>query len=167
MNLNSKSFSARLYRWFYAHNKMPNNLCPYFWKLFVAYILALPVFIVTLPYEICWGKFGKDHETLGAKLGLSLVCYLIVVAAMTLLSPLCLLIYSNIAEDSILHKIIGGGIFLWFLAIGVSLGLLIEYLVKRLRDRNETSNKTKNKNIVVEFVKAKYNKYCPKIDWNE
>ena len=24
----------------------------------------------------------------------------------------------------------------------------------------------KRPNIILEFIKAKYNKYCPKIDWN-
>ncbi len=31
MNLNINSKTAKLYRWFYATNEMPQSLCPYFW----------------------------------------------------------------------------------------------------------------------------------------
>ena len=49
MKLNSNSISSKLYRWFYGTKELPNNLCPYFWKLVLAWLVLIPYSLVCLP----------------------------------------------------------------------------------------------------------------------
>jgi hypothetical protein len=57
------------------------------------------------------------------------------------------------------------------IAIGVSLFwfyLLVKKALEWNRERefrNPVKEKKPRVNLVSEFIKAKYNKYCPKIDW--
>jgi predicted membrane protein len=64
------------------------------------------------------------------------------------------------------------GIFQPFLVNGLLLDIVliligIYFAIKYLVDKNkyERMENPKSNSIVTEFVKAKYNKYCPKIDW--
>lgn len=56
------------------------------------------------------------------------------------------------------------GVFLWFIVIVFSLvGVFIamkEYVEDRMNKRMQ-----KKPNIIKEYVKARYNKYCPTIEW--
>ena len=52
MKLTKNSFNSKLYRWFYCTNQLPINLCPYFWKLLMAWVLLIPVVVITLPVTL-------------------------------------------------------------------------------------------------------------------
>jgi hypothetical protein len=52
---------------------------------------------------------------------------------------------------------------LWGCLIGVGIGWGINKTVKYLKLKKSDTEKTDN--IIVEMMKAKYYKYCPKIDW--
>ena len=62
MELNLNSLTAKLYRWFYKQNEMPSSLCPYFWKMILACILYIPLFLFDLPSRIA-RKIQKENTT--------------------------------------------------------------------------------------------------------
>ena len=80
----------------------------------------------------------------------------------------------------------GVGILIWMIALVVSIVFTILHFYKNRRDNrrhkqsewiwDENGDHVLNpdyvpyderSNIFIEFIKAKYNKYCPKIDWNK
>ena len=163
MKLNKNSISAKLFRWFYGTSELPTNLCPYFWKLVMAYVFAIPLFIISLPYVI----IDKDscNESLGSRIGLGFVCWFILFLLITALTPIMLFWYTPV-EDSSLEILIICGLLTW--AVGLTIGVMwfIHHLGEKIKERRNLPKKEKRSNIIVEMVKATYYKYCPKIDWN-
>jgi hypothetical protein len=161
MKLNQNSLSAKLYRWFYKTDTMPTNLCPYFWKLVTAVILSPLLAIYTLPYEIINYK-RQRWDTYGDMLGESLSCWLLIAAVICMISPLGFFFYIP-NKSSLLWVIMGVGGILWGCLIVVGITWAIIKTVEHLQSKKSNTEKTDN--IIVEMVKAKYHKYCPKIDW--
>ena len=167
MKLNKNSISAKLFRWFYGTTELPTNLCPYFWKLVMAYVFAIPLFIIPLPYVI----INKDtcNESLGSRIGLGFVCWFILFLLITALTPIMLFWHTPV-KDSLLETLIEIGLLTW--VVGLTLGIIwfIHYIQDKIKERKwENRNlpkKEKRSNIIIEMVKATYYKYCPKIDWN-
>jgi len=167
MKLNKNSISAKLFRWFYRTSELPTNLCPYFWKLVMAYVFAIPVFIISLPYVIV----DKDsrNESLGNRIGLGIVCWFGLFLLIAALTPIMLFWHTPV-KGSLLETLIHCGFLVW--AVGLFIGVMwfILYLGEKIKERKwERRNlpkKEKRSNIIVEMVKATYYKYCPKIDWN-
>ena len=104
-------------------------------------------------------------------------------AVFTMLSPISLL-WLTPEKNEWIWTIISTGIVLWIIAVIIG----VVHLFKRLKEkRDNTKWKNRNQgrknvydkngnwigyeykepktNILIEFIKAKYNKYCPKIDW--
>lgn len=174
MKLNYNSFSAKLYRWFYGGNKMPSSLCPYFWKLVVCYILALPLFILSFPYstyELIWGDNQFREENIFARTITSLfICFVVGLALfiiMVMLSPVMLLFVEPV-KHSFLSQLLMGSCVFWFVGFPIVSVVFLhgKYKERKLRKKYD-NNDEKTPNIVVEMVKAKYHKYCPKIDWKK
>lgn len=161
MKLNQNSLSAKLYRWFYKTNTMPTNLCPYFWRLVTAVILSPLFAIYTLPYEIINYK-RQRWDTYGDMLGTSAACWCIIALVICMISPLGLFFYTP-DKDSLLMVMMVLGFCLWSCLIVIGIGWAITKTVEYLKSKNSNTEKTDN--IIVEMVKAKYHKYCPKIDW--
>ncbi len=161
MKLNQNSLSAKLYRWFYKTDTMPSNLCPYFWKLVTAVILSPLLAIYTLPYEIINYK-RRRWNTYGDMLGESLSCWLLIAAIICMISPLGFFFYIP-DKGSLLSVIMTIGCILWGSLILVGITWAIVKTVVYLESKKSDDEKTDN--IIVEMVKAKYHKYCPKIDW--
>jgi len=161
MNLNQNSLSAKLYRWFYKTDIMPTNLCPYFWKLVTAVILSPLLAIYTLPYEIINYK-RQRWDTYGDMLGTSLGYWCLIATIICMISPLGFFFYIP-DKSSLLWVIMGVGCILWGGFILVGIGWIIYKIVEYLQSKKSDDEKTDN--IIVEMVKAKYHKYCPKIDW--
>ena len=163
MKLNKNSISAKLFRWFYRTSELPTNLCPYFWKLVMAYVFAIPLFIISFPYK------DSCNESLGNRIGLGFVCWFVLFLLITALTPIMLFWYTPV-KDSFLEILMIYGFFVW--AAGLTLGIIwfIHYIQDKIKERKwENRNlpkKEKRSNIIVEMVKATYYKYCPKIDWN-
>jgi hypothetical protein len=162
MKLNQKSLSAKLYRWFYKTNTMPTNLCPYFWKLVTAVILSPLFAIYTLPYEIINYKHSR-RDTYGDMLETSAAYWCFIAAVICMISSLGLFFYTP-DKSSLLGVIMGVGCIFWgcLIVVGVTWAIIIltqEHLQSKKSDDEKTDN------IIVEMVKAKYHKYCPKIDW--
>jgi len=161
MKLNQNSLSAKLYRWFYKTDTMPTNLCPYFWKLVTAVIFSPLFAIYTLPYEII--NYKRRHwDTYGDMLGISLAYWLIIIAVICMISPLSLFFYTP-DKDSLLMGMIVLAFCIWVSLIVIGITWAIVKTVVYLQSKKSDDEKTDN--IIVEMVKAKYHKYCPKIDW--
>lgn len=167
MKLNLNSNSAKLYRWFYGKEYMPSNLCPYFWKLVIAYIFGLPLLVLTLPYIILNLINGDDNpDTIGSRILASAFMYTVTYFAIAMLSPIMLLFMKFPKHGtSYLHDLLIQGILLWVVAIVVGIYLLIRAMHNKYSEKKFEDASYKKPNIVIEMVKAKYNKYCPKIDW--
>jgi hypothetical protein len=161
MKLNQKSLSAKLYRWFYKTDTMPANLCPYFWRLVTAVILSPLLAIYTLPYEIINYKHSR-RDTYGDILGESLAYWFFIAAIICMISTLSLFYYTP-DEDSLLMVMIVFGFCVWTALIIVGITWSIFNTKEYLKSKKSDDEKTDN--IIVEMVKAKYHKYCPKIDW--
>lgn len=98
---------------------------------------------------------------------------IIIIFLIVLFSPFLLFFYSK-KELIGLETLLASGILIWIIIIVFTLYFLIEKLIiryktpKRIYDEEGNyviQSKHTKSNIVVEFVKAKYNKYCPKIEW--
>ena len=173
MNLNYNSITAGLYRWFYAKNQMPQNLCPYFWKVVLMYFLIAPYTILTLPYIALKGKDKGGDAWEKPVTGLFIYIALGLAAAM--LFSISLFWYTFPKESFLLNMQILGCL-LWIVAICIA-GY---HGIKWLRERHERSKirydengyriwepvKPKKPNLLVEWVKATYNEYCPRIEWS-
>ena len=163
MILNKNSISAKLFRWFYETKELPTNLCPYFWKLVMAYVFVIPVFITTLPYVII-DKYSWSLS-LGSRIGLGFVCWFILFLLITALTPIMLFWHTPV-KDSLLETLIEIGVFTWMAGLTIGVMWFIHHLGEKIKERRNLPKKEKRSNIIVEMVKATYYKYCPKIDWN-
>jgi hypothetical protein len=173
MKLNINSLSARLYRWFYATSQMPQSLCPYFWKLVLMWAFILPYSIISLPI-ILMDRKDPERRTIGERAGMGFIVWFILFMLCCMLSWVGL-IWKTPEKDTFFVFTITLGFIGWVIAIFVG-GI---ELFKRSKEKWEnrhikydehgyriwTSPKPKQDSIIVAFVKAKYNKYCPKIDW--
>lgn len=167
MKLNKNSISAKLFRWFYRTSELPTNLCPYFWKLVMAYVFTIPVFIISLPYVII--DKNSCNESLGGRIGLGIVCWFGLFLLIAAPTPIMLFWYTPV-KDSFLEILIHCGFLVWLAGLIIGIIWFIHYLREKIKERKwERRNlpkKEKRSNIIVEMVKATYYKYCPKIDWN-
>jgi len=161
MKLNQNSLSAKLYRWFYKTDTMPTNLCLYFWKLVTAVILSPLFAIYTLPYEIINYKRSR-RDTYGDMLEILLGSWCLIAVIICMISSLGLFFYTPDKNALLLTIMVIGSCF-WGCLILVGIGWGINETVKYLKSKKSNTEKTDN--IIVEMVKAKYHKYCPKIDW--
>lgn len=179
MKLNSNSISVKLYKWFYATNVLPTNLCPYFWKLVFAWFIVIPYSLFCLPV-ILMELFDKTYEvtdnSTGKRIGYSSLTYFFLFLVGCMLSSIGWF-FIQPEKDSFYGFMGSLGFCLW--GTGIVIGILEG--VKALKKWNRTRKikydvngrriwnqpKEEKTYLVVEFVKAKYNKYCPKIEWND
>lgn len=177
MKLNSNSISSKLYRWFYGTNDLPNNLCPYFWKLVLAWLVVIPYSLISIPViimELREKNYEYNDCSTGGRIGLSVVLYVLLFGIGCMLSIFgCFFIEPE--KDTFYMFAVMIGAMLWVVAIvfGIIEGekafrewnyrRKIKYDENGLRIWDEP--RQEKTYLVVEFAKAKYNKYCPKIDW--
>jgi len=163
MILNKNSISVKLFRWFYGTSELPTNLCPYFWKLVMAYVFAIPLFIISFPYVII--EKSSSIESLNSRIWMGIICWFGLFSLITALTPIMLFWYTPV-KDSFLEILMIYGFFVW--AAGLTLGIIwfIHHLGEKIKERRNLPKKEKRSNIIVEMVKATYYKYCPKIDWD-
>jgi hypothetical protein len=179
MKLNSNSISSKLYRWFYGTNDLPNNLCPYFWKLVFAWFIVIPYSLFCVPF-ILMELFDKNYKftdnSTGKRIGYSLLTYSLLFFVGCMLSSIVWFFIQP--EKGSFYNFMGAlGFLLWVasIIIGVVEGYKAykewNYNRKIKYDENGyriwNQPKEEKTYLVVEFVKAKYNKYCPKIEWND
>lgn len=181
MNLNYNSITAKIYRWFYRTSNMPSSLCPYFWKMIIALLLAIPLWTLLLPAL----EFREEDEE-RVKIGTAILAYLAVFVAYCTFR-LGHQFYSGTITLELLRMkptiVIVIGFLSWigiFSGTALVIGLVIVRLIVKceaflvtkliaLRKLKKPIEK-KDKSITVfdlmrEYAKAKYKNYCPQINW--
>ena len=180
MKLNSNSVTARLYRWFYMTYDMPQSLCPYFWKLAIMWMLIIPCGLMALPIIVT-----KQHNTMMKpveRFFFGIFLWLFVFVGFICLTPITYFFVGWLPEKSFFGAAQGAGLLGDLVIVIVSVLFGIIHLIKRANDRKYQRRKKviwvdgelvpnpdyrpERPNIIIEFIKATYNKYCPKIDWN-
>jgi hypothetical protein len=178
MKLNKNSVTSRLYKWFYGvseYKGLPNNLCPYFWKVVLMYITIIPYTLFSIPVVV-YDLFDKQYEngdrSTGQRLGVSFGVYfglLLLTGVITSIAGL----FVKIEPKSFWEFCQFLGCMIWAIAIIVGTIEGVKYLREwSTRDdgyydttQDKWITKKTKVNMTAEFIKAKYNKYCPKIDW--
>lgn len=163
MKASKKSLHARLYQFTFT-TSLPENLCPYFWKLVWAVIVFIPNFIIQLPslivdklYKDKWMDCADHRDN-----GLSIyrwMFFLFVYFGITwhwIKAMFHCYSYSYVAAN------LG-------LAVNAIIGIVLIFAISiewqnRIEER-KNKKREKKPSIIIEFIKAKYYKYCPKIDW--
>jgi hypothetical protein len=178
MKLNQNSVSVKLYKWFYGvseYQGLPNNLCPFFWRVVLMYLTIIPYTLFAIPvvvYDLFDKQYENGERSTGARLGNSVGIYIGLFVVVSLISAI-LALFIKIESKSLFEFLVIGGCLFWFglLVLGIIKGFeyVREYSTTDKSYYSETEKKwvyEKTKvNLTTEFIKAKYNKYCPKIDW--
>jgi hypothetical protein len=117
----------------------------------------------------------NDNST-GKRIGFSVLIYFMLFCISSMLSVIGLLFITP-EKDTFYMFMVTLGIMIWAAAIviGVIEGVkaLKEWNYSRKINYDENGRriwgepKEQKTYLVVEFAKAKYNKYCPKIDWTD
>lgn len=175
MELNLNSLTAKLYRWFYKQNEMPNSLCPYFWKMIMMYVIIIPYSIISLP-QIIFELITKERSE-APRLAIGTILYIMLFFGLSILFTLVTLPiwgYFHPKSEGYTFQLIGSVGFVGLLSV-LFTHLMLTYLQNRNRRfivDKKTGQYIKNPkykgekpNLLKEFIKAKYNKYCPKINW--
>ena len=162
MKADSKSLHARLYKFTYSSD-LPNNLCPYFWKLVWGVIIVIPNFLIQLPiliYHLFKDKEYSEYESAGDNQTNGIGVW----AGIALLTGYIYLHYHMVkavfnaySYDSDLATI---GSIMDTILLLVFLGVWYSEW------RKNHPKVDKSPGIVQEFIKAKYNNYCPKLEWD-
>ena len=177
LTLDSNSIVARLYRWFFITNTLPNNLCAYFWKTAFAIILFVPVFILSIP-AIILDRITKfvwfyDYEDNSYEEGSPWIMrpFIGVLVACTVFMVICafgmfIILLSHIKYEpkSFLEMVLVIGTCTWAFAVIIG-GVALYQKYKDKLEREEDEGNPKAPSIIVSYIKAKKNKYCPKITW--
>jgi hypothetical protein len=175
MKLNLNSTSAKLYRWLYVKEEMPQNLCPYFWKLVLMWVFIIPYTIISLP-SILMNSVNRDtHQSSGERFGVGIILWFIIGMLISMLSWIGVFFFEPVKDTIWMHMLVIGFIG-WGFSIVFSAIALFKWSKEKWQNRHVKYDengwriwepvKEKESSIFVEFVKAKYKKYCPKIDWN-
>jgi hypothetical protein len=132
---------------------MPDSICPYFWKLLMAWVFVIPVSLFSFPAVIA-EIITKQSYGLG-RLFMSVVLYMALYCIVSMVFTVLIFI-NHYDSESIIVKMGSAGILIWVVAIVITVIETVKYF------RN--SDKV-NDSVIVGFVKSKYNKYCARITW--
>jgi hypothetical protein len=135
-------------------------------------LVCAPVIIV----ELIDKDYRYNDNSTGKRIGFSVLIYFMLFCISSMLSVIGLLFITP-EKDTFYMFMVTLGIMIWAAAIviGVIEGVkaLKEWNYNRKINYDESGRriwgepKEQKTYLVVEFVKAKYNKYCPKIDWTD
>jgi protein-S-isoprenylcysteine O-methyltransferase Ste14 len=109
----------------------------------------------------------RDYREDKNRFTTSLKLYFILVVSITTIFQLIYPIFYFNFTSGFLHDkdiLIGSGI-VYFVVILFGSIFLLEYMKDHEITNWWKQSKNKKPNIIVEFIKAKYKKYCPQINW--
>lgn len=163
MKLNINSISSKIYKYFYNTRILPNNLCPYFWKLVLAYLII----VIFAPFHIIPLYCKQYRYSFKENLFFTTGLLIIILAILTILNPI-LLIWIIPVKNSFLNTYILTGIiadltiitFLFCFIIKKFINLIISIIYNR-----DITDRVKTNNILISFIKAKFQQFCPQIEW--
>jgi hypothetical protein len=168
MTLNENAPLARLYRWFYLDDQMPKSLCPYFWKLVLMWIAIIPVTLFSIPTFIMAAIFKDPKvERLGERIGISTIIWLGLWVISTLIVAI-ISFFVSFQPEGDLDLFAKLGYVFWVVIICVILYHQYRKMQDKRIEKKRKGVKSEPKvSIVKEFIKATYNKYCPRITWEK
>lgn len=164
MNLNNQSIIAKLYRWYYnlREDKMPTNLCPYFWALVWMWIWIIPFSLLCLP-GIIWTKFERESNK--ERFTSSFVAYCLLGFSSLMIYSIYCLFFNMPDSKSTSFQMMLIGFVLWIAIIIFTVVIFLDnYFENKKMDDIFI---TKKPSVIKEFIKAKYNSYCPRISWQD
>lgn len=179
MKLKKSSYTSRLYRWFYNENNMPNNLCPYFWKVVAMYVLILPTVVIGLPWML-WDSYEFKKANLFSKMACGAFMWIGLFCALTPLVSLASL-FTTFAKHSLLDSMAFLGCMVMAIAVIVGLvwyGMKLhtdyenrQYEALVIRDEYGyiigRKPRPEKKWMIIEYIKAVYKKQCPSVEWDD
>lgn len=176
--LNMDSLHAKIYRWFYCKEKsaMPKGLCPYFWSSIIMWLIIFPYSIFVLPIiviEALRNDYTNGEYPSFVRALLALFFYLCCLTLFVLSAPI-LNIFYHYGVKSFMNTFVCGGYVFWVFGLLVGLVYLISYVVKKIKSSISGKKydefgrriwEEKQPNLLIEFIKAQYEKRCPRIEW--
>lgn len=161
MKIKRTSWHAKFYKAIYVTDTLPTNLCPYFWKLVLA-VITLPITSVSF-FGKCY-RFADRFSWLAITIFIEHVVFAI---------GLCFSLMFGLVPIKGLFTfhdfLIANGMGIVGVA-GIALIMFTWCKVAEYNDRRMAkvkAPKVKQPNVLVEFVKAKKNKHCPMIEWED
>jgi uncharacterized membrane protein len=129
------------------------------------FLLIIPYSIATLPcIIICLihKDFKENIDKTMDRFWLSVGTYIVLFIGFSIASFFGFFLFPYDKDGVMFQMAVAGGVFLL-----IGFMFLIIWLFKKIKDRKQelTCSRTVEHNVFVEFVKAKYKKYCPKIEW--
>lgn len=165
MDLDYNSTTAKIYRWFYGTEKMPKSGCTYWRKAIFAYLLLIPTVCFCLPVLFFEKRNNfEDNNPYIWKYVLSCVFYFCLYCLFSIgYAIYCFYNHTHLVKDSWEHATCALGAY--WIVVGGAVGVVcsISYLTKKIIGRKK--DKETKPNIIIEFVKTKYNKICPTLNW--
>jgi hypothetical protein len=172
------SLFAKVYRWFYVIGKhdMPENLCPYFWSTVFMYFAIIPYTLFSIPVLLINAIIKDEVENPWQRLGFSLLIYFMLFLGWSVLFvPYYYYTWGSVDAVGFWESILIIGHLVWLVGIIAGAYYFVKFLltmfgkgIKAAAQSIKPSEDAREKsNMLAEFIKAKYNKYCPKIEWEE
>lgn len=154
MKLNKNSIGVKIYQYVWGED-LPNNLCNYFWKSILAYMLVPLVTIFQIMYypasliPVVKDEIGVD------RFSERLTGLLAIFAGIIMFS-------SGVFVSSAWVTYQSKTVMFHFYALGCIITLFTAFATVVLLVLKSTNRK---ENVVKEYIKAKKGRYCPKIEW--
>jgi hypothetical protein len=174
LTLNKNGFLASTYRWFYRTMKLPESLCPYFWKLLTALILGPFKIFFNIPFMVAFESprvyfqrhadaWSREDENVQ-----SLVGWVILFLSLCILSTISVIFNGLPHKDGSWWFMVTLGIVL--IAVGIISGIcylvwLLHKNIKNKLDDDRQEGFTPAIDVISEFTRSTINKYCPQIKW--
>lgn len=169
MNLSQNSWHYKLHQLTYMPSMRLDNFCPYFWRLLLAGLLLVPNFLFTLPSKIIL----MIDDTVGDMNWKENRAYFSPLMGMSFIVNFFLfLLVGMVWVFFDFNSLMGSfGVLGWLVAIIAAIAGTIGYIREKRREARRSKGivswTEKPPNIFVEFIKAKYKKHCPIINWTK
>jgi len=139
------------------------------------FVLILPTLVVALPIILIETIKKEKFDSYGERFGLSLVAYVAIFILISLGAASCWPWFTY-EKDSFIYFCAQFGVMLALMGSLVGIYYLFVWIVNSIKDKilytkNEEGRKVYREkresrpNIVIEFIKAKYKNYCPRVEW--
>lgn len=162
MKLNYNSVSANIYRWFYSTTNMPSNLCPYFWRWLIMWILIIPYSLLVLPYYI-FNRRSDPHR--GERPFFGLLFYIGLALGLSMILS-AIHIFTPIQFPLSLTTLIDIGNCIWTVLVISLFARIVDFIKSKIfHKKNPSVQRSFGSSLIIEYIKSTYNKSCPRIDW--
>lgn len=161
MKLSKKSWHYWIYSRFFS--SVPRNLCPYFWKMVLCTIFIIPLFVLSVPLRITCMIFGKkrfDLEEQNSYSAVSIIGIILLDGAL-FFSVHMVWMWFNLHNE----RIVTIGVLGWVIFVAIMIALLVRWLEGRTWKR--IVRVEKEPSIFKQYWKAKKDKICPLIEWED